>query len=288
MLKKVLLEFKTHQGSYGLTFFILTFSVTLFLFFSSLYYHLYLFSREAARSLALTVYLAPDLRPQTQKRLLQKFRALPGVKEVRLVAKREVLRELQRIFREDPEILQNLDLSKLPDFLEIHFQDPLRDLPRVQPQLRKLEKEPGVLRIRYAQSWLGRLWHLSQLLRRLLYLSMALLLASLLFLVVVTVNLTLEKQREEIEILSLLGASPGYIGRPKMMVAFVLGSGAFLAAFALLHLFESYLQGALAGVIPFLNLRLSLLPTNYLILGTGGMGFFCALLSWLAVQRYFS
>ncbi|QJA05333.1 FtsX-like permease family protein [Thermosulfurimonas marina] len=288
MLKRVFLELRNHRGSYGLTFLIITFAVSLFLFFSSLYYQLYLFSHQAARSLAFTVYLAPDLPLETREEILYKFRSLSGVKEVNIVGKKQVLQELKQIFREDPEILENLDLSKLPILLEVHFGDPLRDLPRVEPRLRELEKEPGILRIRYAQSWLGRLWRLSQLLQKLLYLSVALLLTSLFFLVVVTVNLTLERQREEIEILSLLGASPGYIGRPKMVAAFLIGSGAFVAAFGLLKLLEGYLQGTFSGVIPFWELKLTLLPTVYILLGTGGTGFFCAFLSWLAVQRYFS
>ncbi|MBX6423505.1 ABC transporter permease [Thermosulfurimonas sp. F29] len=288
MLRRLAAELKLNRGTYLMTLFILASSVAVLLFFAFLYYNIYIFSQKTARSLALTVYLKPDLNPAEEKRILRRLKALPGVREVRLVPREEVLRELKKIFRENPEILEELDLSRLPPFFEVIFENPLRDLERARGSFPEIERLPGVLKIRYAESWLGRIYHLAKLIKRLTILSGALLLASLAFLMGITIHYGLEKQKEEIEILSLLGATPGYISRPKVAVGFLVGFGAALMALGILAGLKTYLDQMLLGLWPFVDFRWKDIPLKYLILGAGGVGLFSALVSWFSVRRYFS
>ncbi len=288
MFRRLWAELKLNRGSYLMTLFIMVSTVSVLLFFLFVYYNLYLFSQKTARSLALTVYVSPEIKTEERKLIADRLRGLPGVKQVRLVAQDEVLEELKKIFRESPEVLEELDLSRLPVFFEVVFENPLRDLGLAREKLPEIEKLPGVLRVRYAESWLGRFYNLAQLVKRLTFLSNLLLLSSLAFLMGIIIHFSLEKQREEIEILSLLGATPGYISRPKVVAGFLVGSGAALLALGLFAGLKTYLDQLLLGLWPFLDFRWVDLPEKYLISGVGGVGLFSALVSWLSVRRYFS
>ncbi|HFC97496.1 MAG TPA: FtsX-like permease family protein [Thermosulfurimonas dismutans] len=288
MFRRFWREFGLNRGAYLMTLFILAVAVSVLLFFSFFYYNLYSFSRRAARGLALTVYLEPGVSPQQRQAVRKALASLPGVVEIRLVKRSQVLAELRRIFRTNPDVLEEIDLSRLPSFFEVVFRDPLRDLERARARVPAIRKLPGVLEVQYARSWLGRIYNLSQLVKRLTFLSGIFLLVSLAFLMAVNIHLTLEKQREEIEVLYLLGATPGYIARPKVLAGFLVGLGAGLLACLLFGALKTYLDRALLGLWPFVDFQWEGLPWQFLILTVGGVGFFSALVSWFSVRRYFS
>jgi len=176
---------------------------------------------------------------------------LPGIENIKLIKSEQVLAKLQEIFKGTPEILEEIDLRNIPSFIEITFKNPLKDFEKAKPYLKLIEKEEGVLKVRYEEGWLGRINNFAKSIKLLTILGIGLMIVSLIFLMSITITLILERQREEIEILSLLGATPGYIAKPKVLVSI-------------------------------------LFPLKYLILGVGGIGLFCALVSWLSVRRYFS
>ncbi len=288
MFRRLWTELWLNRGTYLMTLFILASSVTVLLFFFFLYYNIYVFSQKTARALALTVYVRPDIKGEDQKIIVDRLKALPGVREVRLVGQKEVLKELRKIFRESPEVLEELDLSRLPLFFEVVFENPLRDLELARKNFPEIERLRGVIKVQYAESWLGRFYNFAQLVKRLTMLSGFLLLSSLGFLMALVIHFSLEKQREEIEILSLLGATPGYISRPKVAAGFLVGSGAALLALGFFAGLRTYLDQLLVGLWPFLDFRWVDPPGEYLISGIGGVGLFSALVSWFSVRRYFS
>ncbi len=288
MFRKAWQELKRNKGSYFVSFLVINVSVTLLLFFAFIYHNLYLFSQRTAKTLALTVYLKPGLEVSTRERVLAEIRKLPGVERVRFVSSEKVLAELRKLFKDSPEIMQEIDLQALPPFVEVTFHDPLRDLERAKPHFQKLESLPGVLKVRYAESWLGRINSLARLLKFLMILGGLFLLFSMLFLMTVTITLTLERQREEIEILSLLGATPGYIARPKLFLSFIIGIFSSLLALGVVMVLKNYLERALAGLLPFYDPRLVFFAGPSLIILVGGVGLFCVLVSWFSVRRYLS
>ncbi|OAQ21158.1 cell division protein FtsX [Thermosulfurimonas dismutans] len=288
MFEKFLQEIKNNKSSYFVSFLVINISVTLLLFFAFIYFNLYLFSQKTAQSLAVTIYLKPDLEEKVKLSIQKKIKNLPGIENIKLIKSEQVLAKLQEIFKGTPEILEELDLQNIPSFIEITFKNPLKDFEKAKPYLKLIEKEEGVLKVRYEEGWLGRINNFAKSIKLLTILGIGLMIVSLIFLMSITITLILERQREEIEILSLLGATPGYIAKPKVLVSFFIGISSSLLSLGILLALKNYLERSLSGLLPFYKTHLILFPLKYLILGVGGIGLFCALVSWLSVRRYFS
>lgn len=288
MFKEVFQELKNNKGSYFILFLAINIATILLLFFTFLYLNLYLFSQKAAKSLTLTIYIKPEATEKEVVSIIKKLKNVSETKNVNWIYPEEVRQKLYKIFRNYPEIFQEIDSKSLPSFIEVSFKNPIEDFKKAKPYLKKLEKEETILKIRYAESWLGRIINFTKLIKSFVLLGSLLLIFSLAFLMAITINITLEKQRKEIEILFLLGATPSYIAKPKILVSFSMGTVSFFLALGVLFVLKSYLEKALYGLLPFYDFKLMLFPWTYIILGAGGIGLFCALVSWFSVQRYFS
>lgn len=113
---------------------------------------------------------------------------------------------------------------------------------------------------------------------------------SLAVLVVVanTIRLDVGNRAEEIEILSLVGAGPGFIRLPFLYTGFWYGLLGAFQALILLELCLAYLRAPLAGLMDaygnsFSLAGLSIPQVFCLFLAGGTLGWFGA---WIAVQRY--
>jgi len=288
MLRRFFQELNDNKASYFVSFLTIFVSLTILIFFAFIYLNLYMFSQKTSQNLAITIYLEPNISKEQVALLKDKIKVLPGVENIKWIPPQEITKKLQKIFKETPEVFSEIDWEKLPSFLEVTFKDPLKDFERNRPYFAKLEKEEGVLKVRYAEGWLARINSFANFVKFLTIFGMIMLTSSLIFLMTVTITLTLEKQKEEIEILSLLGATPGYIARPKILVSFFIGILASLFSLTILTILRNYLEKTLLNLLPFYKTHLLFFSAKYLILGIGGMGLFCAIVSWFSVRRYFS
>jgi cell division transport system permease protein len=113
---------------------------------------------------------------------------------------------------------------------------------------------------------------------------------SLAVLVVVanTIRLDVGNRADEIEVLSLVGAGPGFIRLPFLYSGFWYGLLGALFALLLLEISLSYLSGPLSRLMDSYGNSFDLsglsIPQVFLMLGSGGM--LGLLGAWVAVQRY--
>ena len=207
-----------------------------------------------------------------------------GVKEVVYTSKDEAFALYSEQFKDKPELLEGIPTNVLPASLDVRT-DSLEDLPSVAEFFKGNDL---VEEVAFYQDVVERFKNLVNATR------MALLVLVLLFagisvvMVLVTVGLIIHSMEEEIEIMSLLGATKTYVRLPFIIQGAIYGFLAAVISGGLLTLaipaVFPYLQSFFANVPltdPSVLFQISLVGLEALAgILIGGFG------SWLAANRY--
>ncbi|BCX82395.1 cell division transport system permease protein [Methylomarinovum caldicuralii] len=185
----------------------------------------------------VTLYLQPDLPAKKAQSLAARLREEEAVAQVHLIGKDEALAQL----REAGDFAAALDWlpdNPLPAVIEVTPKPAWSEEARLAELIQRWRRWPGVEQIQWNQAWLQRFRAWLRLARH-AALALGVILSLAVVLVVGnTVRLELEEHHEAIEVMSLLGATPGFIRRPFLYCGFwfgFLGGGAALAGVFLLY-----------------------------------------------------
>ncbi|GGR85559.1 cell division protein FtsX [Deinococcus sedimenti] len=229
------------------------------------------------------VEVAAFLRPDAQdEALLAQARAIPQVREARLVTSEEVLTEMTQdspFARDAAELVGN----PYPDTLRLRVAR-VGDTRTVATQIGAL---PGVEDVEYGAGYVDSTVRTLSAVRLAGYLLVGLLLLGTLFNILNAVRVAMYARRDEISVMRLLGATRGFIRMPHVLEGLIVGSLA--AALALAILTPAYLSltqrvQQLAPVFPVVRDPGTLAP---LLGGVACLGILIGLLgSIFATRRY--
>lgn len=243
---------------------------------------------DLGQSLSLSVYLAENTAPETVDTVKAKLEAHAGIKHVRALSREQDRDRNRRLL--SPELLQGLDEAAIPGqpVLEVDIDAELAsrgDVDALVKWTQALKGVDSVKDVEFGAEKLRLLFALVEIARTIGIVLSVVLLASAMFFVFSTIRLAVFARRDEIEILSLVGATPMFIRLPFLVEGALQGlAGAALAA-VLLGLLHLELRGLVRDVY-MLNVSWSLLPPGmvvWLIVGGPSVGV-CA--SALSVGRY--
>lgn len=194
-------------------------------------------------------FLRRGLPVAEQQRALAAVRELPGVLRADLVGRTEALRRLQRTYRSLASISSMLPGNPLPDTVEIR----VAEAQKVHAVAQALRKVPGIEDVVYGAPVVDRLVALTRGVRLAGAGVTGLLAAAALLIIVNTVQITIAARRQEIEIMTLVGASPGFVRAPFLLEGALQGIGAGLAATLLV-------VGGYVGLVAQASTALPFLP----------------------------
>ena len=194
--------------------------------------------------LHVTAYLAEGLEPGEQQALVRIAGTVEGVERVRIVSKQEALDRFRAGVGSGGAFLDGLDENPLPASLEITLVPERRSAEGMAIAVSSLEGLPGVAELASGQDWVEGYLRAVSLVRGIgLGLAGILALATLLI-VANTIRLAVFARRDELEILSLVGASRAFVNTPFLVEGIVQGSVAGAVALLLLFgLFRLVLPG---------------------------------------------
>ncbi|MFC0268837.1 permease-like cell division protein FtsX [Kushneria aurantia] len=236
-------------------------------------------------SARMTLYLDQGLSESQAMAVAERARAEAGVAGTELITAAAGLAEFQqRLGMEDA--LAMIDDNPLPATVLVQPQS--RDPQAAQALAERLGAIDGVEEARLDMAWLERLRQLGELGRRIVLVFGVLFGLGVLLVVGNTIRLAVESRREEIEVVTLIGATHAFVRRPFLYVGAWYGLGGGLLALALLTLGRGWLSAPinaiaqsfgsrfeLPGIGPGGSLLLLLVST---LLGLIG--------AWLAVGRH--
>lgn len=244
-------------------------TITLALLIVSLFLLLFVNLENAAEiwseKVQVTVYFDKDITPQEQDSLKQKITGLPGTAKVTWVGRDEALRRFKGRLKGQETLLDGIRTDVLPASFEISLKKSSRSTEAVERYVSRLKAIQGVGEIQYGEEWVRRFNTFLNFMRIVGALVGGFLILAVIFIVSNTIQLTVYARRDELEIMSLVGATRLFIKMPFLVEGVLQGvSGGLLALLLLISLHFLFLHNA-GNFLTFnpATAGLSFLPVEY-------------------------
>jgi cell division transport system permease protein len=182
----------------------------------------------------VTVFLTDDITEAQQSAVSDKLTEMAEVSEVRYESKDEACARARELFKNEPDLLANLDCAALPASFRVSLEDPETQFTVISA---RLEGQPGIERIRDNRELLDKVFTITSIFRQgVLFVGVFMLIAAGI-LIANTVRVGLFARRKEIGIMKLVGATNWFIRIPFLIEGMFEGLiGAALAIAALFSL----------------------------------------------------
>ncbi|MFY0989341.1 permease-like cell division protein FtsX [Halomonas sp. C05BenzN] len=244
-----------------------------------------LLDAELEESATLTVYLESRVADAQALRIEEALAAHEGVARTRLITAAEGMAEFQQALGL-ADALGRLEDNPLPASVVVTPVDP--DPLAVRQLAGRLEGVAGVDEVRLDLAWIERLRHLAELGRRVALALAVLFGLGVLLVVGNTIRLSVESRRQEIEVVTLIGATHAFVRRPFLYSGAWYGLGGGVLAWGLLTLGSGWLAAPVSALAAsygasFSLPRLGLSGSAILLVCSTLLGWLGA---WMAVSRH--
>ena len=204
--------------------------------------------------LHVTAFLEAGLSEAQRRELLEIVRTVEGVEHVRFVSEAEAFERFRAGVGSDAAFLEGLDENPLPASLEITLLPQRRSAAGMRMVVESLTGLAGIDDLSSGQDWVEGYLRAVVLVRGLGIGLGAILALATLLIVANTIRLAVFARRDELEILSLVGASRPFIATPFLVEGAIQGAlGGVLAVAVLYVLFRVALPEIEAGLTVLLG-----------------------------------
>ena len=245
-------------------------TITLALLIVSLFLLIFVNLESAAENwserVQVTVYFDKELTSHEQSAFREKISEIPGVSRVIYVSRDEALKRFKGRLRGQETLLEGVRAEILPTSFEIVLKRAYRETVSVESFVTKLKLIPGISEVQYGEEWVRRFNSFLNFMRLLGALLGGFLVIAVIFIVSNTIKLTIYSRRDELEVMSLVGATRFFITAPFLLEGIMQGLAGSVFSLALLYgLYEGFLQtaGSFITFNPAVS-GLSFLPVEYL------------------------
>jgi cell division transport system permease protein len=204
------------------------------------------------KKVEVAVFLKRDITPEERDAIQRDLLAMPEVASVSYESKQEAYDTFKRLFRDEPDIVENTTADALPESFRVKLKDPnqfavVRD---------RLDGRPGIDQIQDERKFLSRLLAVVRDIRFLGLLMVGLLTIAAGVLIATTIRMAIFARRREIAIMKLVGATNWFIRVPFMLEGVIQGIiGAIIAVVILVASQPLYTN--LLKSFKFLNLSVT-------------------------------
>ncbi len=139
---------------------------------------------------------------------------VPGVSSAEFVSKEKALSELKAELKGHEAILEGVDENPLPATFEIRVAGSYRDPAELTAVAERLKAIPWVEDVQYSREWVEKLSAFFRFVELAALFIGVFLAGATIFIISNTIRLTVYARREEIEIMTLVGASESFIRVP--------------------------------------------------------------------------
>jgi len=224
-------------------------TITLALLIVSLFLLVFVNLESAAENwserVQVTVYFDKDLTGQEQSAFREKISAISEVSRISYVSRDEALKRFKGRLRGQETLLEGVRSEILPTSFEIVLKRAYRETVSVESFVTKLKQIPGISEVQYGEEWVRRFNSFLNFMRLLGALLGGFLVVAVIFIVSNTIKLTIYSRRDELEVMSLVGATRFFITAPFLLEGIIQGLAGSLLSLGLVYgLYEGFLQNA--------------------------------------------
>lgn len=171
----------------------------------------------------INAYLDKTLGAGEVSLLHDKVQSFPEVERVRHISREQAWKDFRVALGVHSNVLDGLPEDVLPASFEIFVKPAYRDGPIVQALANRLRKEKGVATVEYPQEWVDRLSLVVLALQWAKWVLGGILFIAVFFIIRSTVGLAILAQRDEIEVMQLVGATEELIQAPFVIEGLIQG-----------------------------------------------------------------
>lgn len=241
-------------------------------------YNLRLALTSVEERVEIAVYLRDDARQSEIDLALTELAAIPEVRSVYFVSKRDALARARADLPDFGELFADLEVNPLPQSLEVQLRPGSRDPQVVARVSDAAAAYPFVEDVRYGQEWVDKLFTL----RRIGAATTAVLGSAFAVVAALIIGTALRiaifARRDEIYVMRLVGAKGSFIRRPFLLEGAMAGLLGGVIAWALTY-------ATYRGVYTYL-FEVAWLPGGWIALGLLAGGLFGSVSSALAIRRH--
>ncbi|NOT34727.1 MAG: hypothetical protein HOP12_11230 [Candidatus Eisenbacteria bacterium] len=223
----------------------------------------------------MVAYLDDGMSAERRDGLMSRIQDLYGA--VAYVNKEQAWQEFARQIG-DEELLESVGDNPLPASLRIHLKPELLTPQGMEDAARQIKQFEGVEDVRYGAEWVRRLHDAGRALERLTLGVLVLVGLMVVFIVYNTIRLTVLARRHQVEIMTRLGATDGFVATPFVLEALFEAFMAALIALALVFAAQQAAAQQLLGSFVFL-------PPLVMLAFVGGVVVLAAVGTSLALAR---
>lgn len=229
-----------------------------------------LFLKNIESQLEIIVYLEDNISKAELNNLKSNITSIVGIKEVKFVSKEEAYQRLLKSLGEQKDILNAIEVNPLPASFEIQAIDPkmIKQIANRIAEFKKVEE------VEYGQGTVEKLLNFTYIFRRAGMLILALLIFSSILIISNIIKITVYARRNEIEIMSLTGATFWFVRWPFIIEGFLQGFISAILSIIILYNLYFFAINKVHQVIPFLPLvvdNVDLLPIGIAIVLLGSL-----------------
>jgi len=242
-----------------------------------------LFLKNLESQLEIVVYLEDNISQAELNNLKSNIISIDGIKEVKFVSKEEAYQYLLKNLGEQKDILSAIEKNPLPASFEIQVKTP-KVIEQIANRIAEFKK---VEEVEYGQEIAEKLLNFTYVFRRAGMLILALLIFASILIISNIIKITVYARRNEIEIMSLAGATSWFIKWPFIIEGFLQGFISSLLSIIILYNLYFFATNKVHQSIPFLPLvvdNMDLLPIGIVIVLLGS--FVGILGSMFSVGKY--
>jgi len=204
------------------------------------------------KKVEVAVFLKRDVTSEERDAIQRDLVAMPEVGSVSYESKQAAYQTFKRLFRDEPDIVENTTADALPESFRVKLKDPnqfavVRD---------RLEGRPGIDQIQDERKFLRRLLAVVHDVQFLGYALVALLIIAAAVLIATTIRMAIFARRREIAIMKLVGATNWFIRIPFMLEGVIQGMVGAVIAMILLVASRQFYTSLLKS-FKFLNLTVT-------------------------------
>lgn len=198
----------------------------------------------------LTIYLRDDISQAQRVDINRTLAESALVAGREYVSKADALRRFRRDFPDLAASVATLEANPLPASLDVRLTPQLATAAAVESLAGRLRVAPGVADVRYDRQWLTRLAQIAGAIRWAGWLLGAILIAAAALTITTVVRLSLHARRDEVEIMTLMGAPVALLRGPLVVEGLLLGGGGAALAVAGLYGAHGALLPRIAAALP--------------------------------------
>jgi cell division transport system permease protein len=286
LFRRAFVDMKQSWVAQLMTILVVSLSLLIIAFFSLLSYNLQNFVDKFGSELGVVVYLKKDT-PQTRiPELYQNLAEIKGVRLVQYVSPEDAFKRLAGYLEGEKEVLEGVDPLFLPASFELYISRAIFNLPKIRSLVAEVQQWKDVSQVQYGQEWINRLEIFSESSKVIIFAGSCLLFFTVAFVVSNTIKLSVFARQDELEILSLVGATSLFIQGPFIIVAVIQGFAGSLFAICTTFFCYMYFHNLFYASEIFKEIPFVFLPWHYILGMIVSSVLLCVMGTYFSTRRF--